>query len=313
MISRLRGRGRTRLVLLASIFLLGLLPFGAATANSHRTATRTAITFDAPFVDAVMNAEFTVDDAGIVRVRDQNAQVGVSGDINGTANITFSADFVPDASCDPDDLENCADGWLTGWAAVEISDEAGRWDGTLTFEDSDFENGNYGKLILAGRGGNTGKSIVTDISLNDDGTATFDGFLLTMAKPSFGINLHTQVCFDEVWDAWGAFISTGAIESSGAAKAQFAATDGPWTYRYGVYGTATFTDDLGSITIELTAMAQDNAETKVDWGHWVISSGTGAYENAYGHGKVTGYVGDFAQCSLGQGVWLQYLGQVHFN
>lgn len=309
-------RGRPRTLLLAFVLLLGLLPLGAVTADNQRTASRTEISFDASLLGAMMDADGWIDAAGILRVRDQAAQGAVTGDIEGNAEVTFNADIVPGAGCDLNDLLSCSGGWLTGWGSAVITNETGTWEGDFIIE-AELTGGLpdiSGKLIMAGRGGNAGTSIVTDISLGETGdSASFEGFLLTMAQPAFGINLQSQVCFDEAFVGYGAFIASGAIESSGAARATFDASDGPWTYRYGVAGEATFTDENGSLDIEFTAMAQDSATTKVDWGHWVITGGTGAYEHAYGHGKVTGYVGDFAQCSLGQGVWLQYLGDVHFN
>lgn len=304
----------------AFILLLGLMPLGAATADSHRTSTRTEISFTSTPIEILVPGEESVDDAGIYRFRGEVVRDQVAGDITGEAVITFNGDFIPSPNCDPNDIENCFEGEFSGWGTVVVTDENGTWEGNFVFGFAFFEGEEpfmFGKLILTGRGGNAGKSIVADIGFSEDEgdeTAYFTGFMLTMAKPAFGVNMNAQLCFEESETAYGAFISSGAIESSGSASGWFFDAGSIWTHSYGLFGETTFTDDWGSITIQWIGMVQDHPESSVGWGNWVIVGGTGAYENVNGHGKVTGHAGEMLQCeTFGFGVWLQYLGSVHFN
>lgn len=319
MIAPLRKRSRARGLLFAFVLLLGLLPIGAVTADSHHTATMTDISFTSMPVELITPGAEWVDEEGTYHFENEVTREMVDGDINGELIATTSGTFTPGPSCDPDDPENCFEGEFTLWAAIVLTDENGVWEGDALIVQSFFEDDesfSFGKLALTGRGGNAGKSIIADLTLSEDDEeeAVFvDGYMLTMASPQFGVNMHTQICFGEEDLGYGAFVSTGAIETSGPASGMFISGGSFLTPRYGLYGETTFNDDMGSITIEFVGLALDHPETSVGWGHWVITDATGVYENVYGHGRVTGYAGDFPQCESGFGVWLQYLGQVHFN
>ena len=315
---RLLARSRTRTLVLACILILGMLPVGAVTADSHRTSTRTDISFTSIQDEILIPGEEWQDAAGIYHLRGEVSREIVEGDINGELILTLDGDFIPSPNCDPDDPENCFEGEFSAWGTAVITDENGSWDGKfIVVFGFSLDEGEYsfGKAILAGRGGNAGKSIVVDITFGDDEeeTAYFTGFMLTMAKPSFGVNMHTQLCFTEEETAYGAFVAKGAIKSSGAASGEFFTGGHWWTHTYGLYGEVVFTDDYGSLTIQFLGTAQDNWQTSVGWGHWVIVDGTGDYENVNGHGKVSGNAGEFAQCAEGWGVWLQFIGRMHMN
>lgn len=317
MFSRLTGRSRARALLFAFILLLGLVPVSVATADSHRTATYTPISFTSTTVEEIDPGEEWVDEAGIFHLRGNVFIDEVSGDITGTAVIDSDADFEPSPNCDPDD-EFCEDGYFSLWGSVVLTDENGTWDGEFIIATASEggEEFSFGKIVLTGRGGNAGKSIIADITTSDDPeeeTAYFEGYMLTMALPVFGVNMHTQLCFGEEELGYGAFVSNGAIESSGGASGSFFTAGSIWTHTYALYGLLEFTDDQGSLTIEFMGMSQDTAETNVGWGHWLITDGTGTYENVLGHGKITGFAGPMEQCESGFGVWLQFLGDVHFN
>lgn len=301
------------------MLLLGMLPVGVVTADNHQTSTRTDIEFTSTPAEILVPGEEWIDEAGIGHLRGEVSREIVEGDINGELILTFDGDFIPGPSCVPEDLDNCFEGEFSAWGTAVITDENGTWEGKFVIAFRFFEGEepySFGRAILVGHGGNAGKSIVVEIAFGEDEedeTAYFTGFMLTMAVPSLGVNMHTQMCFTEEETAYGAFHSTGAIESSGAAGGEFFTGGHWWTHTYGLSGEVVFTDDHGSFTIQLLGTAQDNWQTSVGWGHWVIVDGTGAYEHANGHGKLTGYAGEFAQCSSGFGVWLQFLGQVHFN
>ena len=312
-------RSRTRALLFACILILGMLPVGVATADNHRTSTRTEIEFTSTPDEILVAGEEWTDEAGISHIRGEVSREIIEGDINGELILTFDGDFIPGPNCDPDDPENCFEGEFTGWGTAVITDENGTWEGKFVIAFSFFEGeepNSFGEVVLIGRGGNAGKSIYAEISFSEDeedDTAYFTGFVLTMAVPSFGVNMHTQLCGTDDGGLYGAFHSTGAIESSGGASGEFFSGGHWWTHTYGLLGRLQFTDDHGSMTIQFTGTAQDTWQSSVGWGHWIIVDGTGAYENANGHGKVNGYAGEFAQCSNGWGVWLQFLGQTHFN
>lgn len=280
-----------------------------------------------------MPGEESVDEAGVYRSRGEVARDEVTGDITGEAIITFNGDFVPSPDCDPDDLDNCFEGEFTGWGTVVITEtvetdedengveeSGGSWEGDFLFAFAFFEGEEpfmFGKLVLAGRGDNAGKSIVADISFpedQEDDAAYFDGILLTMAPPAFGLNMSTQVCFnEETFEAGGAFLSNGTIESYGSATGEFFTGGHEWTHRYGLYGELTFTDEWGSMTIQFLGEAQDHPESSVGWGHFVIVGGTGAYAELYGRGKITGAAAEYMQCDSGFGVRFQLIGEGHFN
>lgn len=316
---RVSDHRRVRTLLFVAILLIGLVPVGVASADGHRTSTRTEVSFTSTPVEIIDEGEEWVDEAGTYHFTGEVSREVVEGDINGEAIVTIDGEFVPGPGCTPDD-EECMEGQFSAWGSVVITDENGAWDGKFLIAnifEPDEEPFSFGKAILAGRGGNAGMSLVVDITFSDDeedDTAYFDGFIMSMAKPTFGINMHTQLCASESSNTmYGAFLSHGAIESSGGAWGDFFSGGTMWTHRYGLFGEVGFSDDYGSLTIQFLGTAQDNWQTSVGWGHWVIVDGTGAYEHLNGHGKMTGSAGEFEQCSLGWGVRLQFIGQTHMN
>lgn len=317
--SHRQSRRRLRVLLVTFVLLLGLAPVGVATAANHHTSSRTEISFTSTPVEILVPGEETYDESGVGHFRGEVVRDEVTGDISGEAIITFNGDFVPGPSCDPANLDTCFEGEFSSWGSVVITDENGVWEGDFLMMESFFEGeepSSFSKIILAGRGGNAGKSIVADITFPEEGDAAiFTGTLLTVGAPAFGLNMLSQTCFNpETFGLSGAFISSGAVESSGSATVDIFEEGGSeGTYRYGLFVQLTFTNDLGSMTIQLLGETQDHAETHVGWGHWLIVGGTGAYAELYGHGKVSGYGGNFPQCDSGYGVQFQFLGDAHFN
>ncbi len=307
-----------RLLLFACILLIGLLPVGVATADSHHTSTRTPISFVSTPVEILVPGEEWVDEAGIFHFRGEVGREAVTGDITGEAIVTFNGDFAPGPSCDPNNPDACTEGEFSGWGSVVITDLNGAWDGDFLFIESFFageEPFSFGKVVFAGRGGNAGKSIVADITLTEESdAASFNGVMLTMGAPAFGVNMHTQLCLnEETFESTGAFTSTGGLETYGAATGEFFNGGVEWTHRYGLFGELIFTDAWGSFTIQFLGEAQDHPQSSVGWGHWMIVEGTGAYAELYGRGKVTGAAMEHLQCASGFGIHLQFLGDVHSN
>jgi hypothetical protein len=261
-----------------------------------------------------------VDEAGIAHVRGEVSRQAVTGDITGEATVTFNGDFVPGPNCNPDDPDNCFEGELSTWGSVVITDENGTWRGNFLFAETFFggdDRFTFGELVLAGSGGNAGKSIVTDITFSEDGeddAAVLNGVMLTMAVPAFTTYMTTELCFSE--DAVtiaGAFTSTGAIDTYGTTNARFVSGGSASTHRYGLFGEVIFTDETGSFTVQFLGESQDHPESSTAWGHWVIVGGTEAYAELFGHGKVTGAAMENLQCESGFGARLQFRGDMHFN
>lgn len=302
------------------VLLMGLTPVGVVMADNHRTATRTDISFVSTPVEVLTPGEESVDEAGVYRSRGEVQRDVVTGDITGEAIITFNGDFIPSPNCASDDLDNCFEGEFSGWGTVVITDENGSWDGDFLIAFAFLEGEEpfmFSKIVLAGRGGNAGKSIVADISFPEDSEediAIFNGVMLTMAVPAFGLNMSTQLCFDEeTFETAGAFLSNGTLESYGGATGEFFNGGHQWTHRYGLYGELTFTDGRGSMTVQFMGEAQDHPQSSVGWGHFVIVGGTGAYAELYGRGKITAAATEYLQCDSGFGVRLQLTGEGHFN
>jgi hypothetical protein len=80
--------------------------------------------------------------------------------------------------------------------------------------------------------------------------------------------------------AAGSFIAEGAIEDEGTVSETFRFTD-----EGSVQGVKVFVGDRGTITMRFNAELIPIGPTKVRAeAHWVIQSGTGAYENLHGAG-----------------------------
>lgn len=315
-----RSGNRVRSLMIAFVLLLGLMPVGAVLAADNHTSSRTDIEFTTTPVEVLEPGEEWVDEAGHGHFRGMVERDEVTGDITGEAIITTNGDFVPGPSCVPGDINNCFEGEFSGWGSIVITDQNGTWTGDYLLVENFLEGEEpfaFGKVILAGKGGNAGKSIVADLGYPEDGdedAVILTGTLSTLGVPATGINMHTQLCLNpETFELAGAFTSTGAIESSGSSTSLFIEGGTQWTDQYGLYVELVFTDDHGSMTIQLLGQTQDTATTHVGWGQFVIVGGTGAYADLYGQGNVTGYGGEFLQCEAGYGVHFQLLGNAHLN
>lgn len=313
-IADLFRRRATRLMLCLAL-LAGVVPFGIASADGHE-ATWTDITFTSTTVETVEEGESWVDEAGIFHIRGNIFNDVIAGDLTGSAVVHFNLDFQPAQECGPDD-EVCP-GYSSFWGSIEITDENGRWAGDFMQNISDVpdEEFMFSSVVLRGLGGNAGKSIVAEFLGTDEeeGTITVGGRLMTMATPIMGINLSTQLCFQEDFTTTGGFHGTGAIESSGSASGDFAPAGARWTHNYGLWGTTTLTDGNGSVTIVFGGNAVDvGVEHSNAWGHFVIVEGTGDYEGLFGHGRTIATAGAADVCALGGGVFVSYVGEAHYN
>lgn len=313
--SILRYRRAGWFVMLLTL-LLSAIPLTAA-ASTHHTATRTDVTFTSTVVEVLDEGEEWVDEAGLFHLRGAVQQEEVSGDISGTAIITFNGDFEPVGEC----TEDSCPAYFSFWARIEVTGEDGGWVGTYVSFGSDVPGEEFfaDSLVLRGTGGNAHNSIVAQSTGEDESSITFEGILSTMATPIVGLNTSVRLCADpEDFSFGGGFLSTGAIEGAGGATGEFLVGGGPWTHTYAVAGTVTLTDEHGTVTIAFSGGVQDNYtetfEASHVFGHFVILEGTGDYAELYGSGRLIGTAGGpNPLCDSGFGVNATLVGEAHYN
>lgn len=288
--------------------LLSVAPFSAL-ADSH-VASRTPVTFTSTVVAEIDPGEQSVDEAGIFHVRGLVDQEDISGDITGTAIVTVNVDFLAVGEC----TEESCPGYTEVWGTVEITDEAGRWEGYWIQSRSDVPGDEYAfsAIFLRGLGGNAGKTIYGEFTDETEGSVTIEGVLSTMAAPTRGLNLRTDLCFEEQ-AAVGNFLGEGLMEEFGHAEAQFYGSGSPWTHTYNLAGIVTLTDAYGSVTLAWVGGAQDNGLASHGFGNFMILDGTGAYAELYGHGRITGTALEMASCEFGYGARIYFYGEAHSN
>lgn len=315
MASIVRRRRVVWFVMLGAL-LVGMIPFSAA-ASSHHTATRTPVTFTSTVVEVLDEGEEWVDEAGIFHFRGSIQEEAVTGDITGTATITFNGDFEPVGEC----TEESCPAFFSFWGRVEVEGEDGGWVGTYVSFGSDVPGEEFfaDSLVLRGTGANAHKSIVAQSAGEDEASITFEGVMSTLATPIVGLNTSVRLCADpEDFSFGGGFLSSGAVEGAGGATGEFLVGGGPWTHTYAVAGTLTLTDENGTLTIAFGGGAQDNYaptfEASHVFGHFVILEGTGDYAELYGSGRFIGTAGGpNPLCESGFGVNASLMGEAHYN
>lgn len=309
-------RRRAVLVVMLVTILAGAVPLSASASSNH-TATRTPVSFTSTTVEEIEPFDVSIDDAGIFHVR-QVTREEMSGDISGTATVTFSADFRPDGEC----TEDSCFGEEAGWAQVELTGEDGGWSGTYAFSSSDIPGQEYynDMLVLRGTGANAHNSIVaTSPDGGDEQSISFEGVLSTLPLPRGGLNTNVHLCLNfENFAFTGGYLSSGAIDGAGGASGNFLIGGGQWTDTYAVAGDLTLSDDYGSVTIGFSGRAQDNDTSVVEashvFGHFVILEGSGDYADLYGSGRAIGTAsGPDPACASGFGVTISMIGEAHYN
>jgi hypothetical protein len=307
---------KTALVVLLVAILAGIVPLSVSASTNH-TATRTPVSFTSTVIEEIEPFEVSVDDAGIFHIRGVTREE-VSGDIAGTATVTFAGDFFPAGEC----TEESCFGTEVGWAQLELAGEDGGWSGTYVFSSSDVPGQEYysDQLVLRGTGVNAHTSIVAHSPTGgDEESVSFEGVMTTLATPIGGLNTSVRLCASpEDFSFSGGFLSSGAIEGSGGATGDFLIGGGPWTDNYGVAGTVTLNDEHGSVTILFAGEAQDNVSASFQashvWGHFLVLEGTGEYAELYASGRIIGTAGGpSATCASGFGVNISMVGEAHRN
>ncbi len=300
---------------IALAIIASLAPL-STTAENHE-ATRTTVTWTTTDIGVVDPGEEWVDDAGIYHARGITELDDITGDIAGTGVSVLNIDFFAPGEC----TEESCPGYTEVWGTVEIEDEAGRWSGRFVHSRSDVPGEEYAfsRITLHGRGGNAGMSFfgeVVDADPADSAVTfaatTFEGTLSTMANPIEALNVHVSVCFTD--DAIvGNYLGTGAVEGFGHAEAAFLSSGGPWTHTYNLFGFVELSDEAGSLTVGVVSGGQDNGSVSFAFGNFVITGGTGAYEQLYGHGRIIGAATPMPQCESGVGASLSLIGEAHYN
>lgn len=309
-------RRRLPWLVVCVVLIAGTFP-ATALASSHHTATRTPMTITSTVVEILDEGESWVDDAGIFHVRGQVQAEEVSGDASGSAIVTVNVDFLAVGEC----TEESCPGYTEAWGTIEVTDEAGTWEGHWTQSYSDVPDEEYffGSLILHGHGGNAGMTFFGEFTDATEDSVTVEGVVQTMAKPLGALNLSVTVCATEE-GAWvGNYLGEGLMDSFGNAEAYFVPAGGPWTHTYNLTGVVTLVDehDHGSVTLGFVGGAQDAANdvefASHAWGNFVVLEGTGEYAEFYGNGRVTGSATEMAQCASGYGAHLTFYGESHYN
>jgi len=293
--------------------LLGIMPL-TALASSHHTATRTPVAFTSTVIEVIDPGEEWVDEAGIYHLRGQVQIEEVTGDITGTATLTVNVDSQPLGEC----TDEVCYSYSTVWVHVVIATEGGGWEGTYISESQDLPGEEFfaDYVVLQGRGANAGMDIVASSVDGGPDFLAFEGTLSTMATPMLGLNTNVQLCADQDFNFAGGYISSGALEGSGGATAEFLVAGTEFTHHYALAGLLTLSDAHGSVTLTWAGDALDldlvTSFVSHTWGHFVVVEGTGAYADLFGHGRIVATAGD-AGCASGFGVRLSLIGEAHVN
>jgi hypothetical protein len=307
MIRKAFGRSAIRLVFLVT-FAVIVAPLSALAASHD--ATRTDASFTSTQIEIVDPGKEWVDDAGIYHVRGLTEIDDITGDITGTGEIVISIDFLAPGEC----TEDSCPGYTEIWGTVDIENDEGRWTGRFTQSISDVPGSEYAftSIALHGRGGYAGMSFFGEF-VDDSGTSvTIAGTLSTMALPTQAFDVNVTLCFTE--DAVvGNYLGTGAVDGFGHAEAVFLGAGLPGTHKYNLFGAVELTDDLGTVDIGFVGGSQDVGFSSFGFGNYVITGGTGAYEELYGNGRVIGAAQEIASCEYGFGVRVRFIGTAHYN
>lgn len=308
MLSRLLTHRLLRIAFL-SVLMLAALPLASTSAATD--ATRTEVSFTSTHTELMDAGEEWVDEAGIYHVRGETQHDEVSGDISGTAIVVINVDFLAAGDC----AEEPCPGLTEVWGEVKIEDENGWWTGRFTQSFSDIPDEEYAftSIALSGRGGNAGMTFIGEFTSIEESSVTIEGVLSTLGAPTNGMNTNVTVCFGEEAST-GSYLSSGAIEGDGAAEAIFVPSSLIWTHTYNLFGGLQLSDENGAVAIEFVSGAQDiGTGGSIGFGNYVITGGTGAYAEMYGHGRVIAALQELPGCESGFGIRIDLYGVAQYN
>ncbi len=307
MIRKAFGRSAIRLMFVVA-FAVMVAPLSAFAANNE--ATRTEVSFTSTQIEVVDPGKEWVDDAGIYHVRGLTEVDDIAGDLTGSATVVINIDYFVPGECN----EDSCPGYTEVWGTIAIENEEGQWTGRFTQSLSDVPDDEYAftSVALHGRGGNAGMSFFGEFVDSTDTSVTIAGTLSTMALPTQAFDTSVTLCFTA--DAVvGNYIGTGAVNGFGHAEAVFLGAGLPGTHKYNLFGAVELTDEYGSLVIGFVGGAQDVGFSSFGFGNYVITGGTGAYEELYGNGRVIGAAQEIASCEYGFGVRVRFIGTAHYN
>lgn len=285
--------------------LLGILPLAGSVsaADGGSAAAPVDITFTITTIESISDGEFTGDDANF-SIRNSSTSEAVEGDITGTAIITLDGDFHAAGEC----TDEACPGNIDGWEDVEITDEAGSWEGTIAFQIDDVAGTELGKVFLVGRGGNAGKAIVGDQTYSEeiDNSVIINGQMVTMTKPSQGVKIYYDGCFIPPAQTGGAMLMTvGGQDDAGSWAADYPIL----IPGHATFGESTITTARG--TVDSVLMLESNGSTRN--GYFMLLGGTGEYEHLYGFGIVRTSAYESGHCPDAAGAGGYWIGQTFAN
>lgn len=286
--TRMTSSGGRRLVrgVIALLVLGGLLPFGVVAGAQEERADfpGTPVTVTFTTVEVLDPGHEWAGADGTFHVRDQIEVNSVSGDINGTAMITISGDFVITGEC----TDEFCEGEFLGWVKADVETDSGGWTGDLGFVAVGESGYSEFRGMLVGNGANAGSLIYIDTFVDEtDAAITLSGYRVERGARPEGMRLRYDGCFagfdGNGGTVGGGFIMSSPRDDAGALDASFTAI-GLQTPAV-VFGDMTFTGSHGTLTgVFVEAEAAGGADFGV--GTFIMTGGTGAYEGLYGYGRV---------------------------
>lgn len=278
------NRRRLARLSLAIALIIGALPFVTPVAAQDAESPLAPVTLTFTIVEEPDPGIEWMDAEGNFHFRGGIEIDTVSGAIEGDATLKFDGDGM------------LTEGLTYLTVTLDITDENGGWDGYagLTMVD-EYEEQSVGAMLI-GRGGNAGKVIAIDtIVMEEEGTITLSGQMLTMERPTIGVNFNYDLCFTGPDSASGGFLAYAPYSDAGAASAEFQAVGAPAPRV--IVGNLTFQTERGTLNAMLV---ETNAEgTPHNFGYMMLMGGTGDYANLYGwgHTKETVSFGEDGGCA----------------
>lgn len=296
---------RRRTVRLAAILtmLLGIFPLAGTVSAAHTDNGPVDVSFSVTTVETI-DEGISWTEGNNFYLRDSITAESVAGDIQGTAVISMDGQFIAAEGCNDD----ACPGYTDAWSTIEVTTEAGTWDGFMAFQIDDLVVSENGNVFLIGRGGNAGKAFAGSLVFSTEVASSVDvtGQMVTMAKPSQGVRMFYDGCFIPPAGTGGAMLMTvGDQNDSGSWSADYPLLiPGAMTF-----GQSTITTERG--TVDSLLMLESNSSTRN--GYFMLTGGTGEYEHLYGFGIVRTAAYDSAHCPDSSGAGGYWIGQAYAN
>jgi hypothetical protein len=265
------NRRRLARLSLAIALIVGALPFvtPVAAQEAEGDGPLTPVTLTFTIVEEPDPGQEWVDAEGNFHFRGGIEIDTVSGSIEGDATLTLDGDGM------------LTEGVTYLTVTLDITDENGGWDGHAgLIMVGEYEEQSIGAMLI-GRGDNAGKVIAIDtIVFEEEGSITLSGQMLTMERPTVGVNFNYDLCFTGTNTASGGFLAYAPYSDAGSASAEFHTVGAPAPRV--IFGNLTFQSERGTLNAMLV---ETNIEgTPHNFGSMMLMGGTGDYANLYGWG-----------------------------